>query len=219
MWNNTFMRTGGKLSTLLIIFTFFIVFGAVLCGVYRLGRSNIGGRSFLSDERALVNDEVLGSEQQLDEETEINEKPVDYTDEPSVDEVLTELFSLKYEKPKEEIIIGISESTEKYAMGGVSFKGELAGGWFLAANLDGEWEIVQDGNGSIICQIIEPYDFPGNMVPTCYDQEKMVVIARTGPDAPKPAELEGAGEIIDDTEEYAPEEALDEDAVTDVPQE
>jgi hypothetical protein len=128
----------------------------------------------------------------------------------SVEQILTKLFSLKYEKPEEEIIVGISDRTDIYAMGGVSFKGELSGGWFLAAKLDGEWEIVQDGNGTIICQIIEPYDFPGDMVPTCYDQEKMVVIARTGPDAPKSVEPE---EIMDkETEqEQEQDEVLDKD--------
>jgi hypothetical protein len=209
------MRTGSKFSTVLILFTFFLVFGSVLYGVYYLGKLNVNGHMQVRNLSEKAED-VLGAvnnEEVTDEPMNTFNNVADENDPYiglSVEQILTKLFSLKYEKPEEEIIVGISDRTDIYAMGGVSFKGELSGGWFLAAKLDGEWEIVQDGNGTIICQIIEPYDFPGDMVPTCYDQEKMVVIARTGPDAPKSVEPE---EIMDkETEqEQEQDEVLDKD--------
>jgi hypothetical protein len=209
------MRTGSKFSTVLILFTFFLVFGSVLYGVYYLGKLNVNGHMQVRN-LSEKSEDVLGAvnnEGVTDEPMNTFKNVADENDPYiglSVEQILTKLFSLKYEKPEEEIIVGISDRTDIYAMGGVSFKGELSGGWFLAAKLDGEWEIVQDGNGTIICQIIEPYDFPGDMVPTCYDQEKMVVIARTGPDAPKSVEPE---EIMDkETEqEQEQDEVLDKD--------
>jgi hypothetical protein len=95
------------------------------------------------------------------------------------------LFSIKYDKPLEVVEAGVSLNTRDHAAGGVSFRGDkaLTGGWFLAAKINGTWEIVQNVNDSwsIICQVIEPYDFPGEIVPTCYDQLTMGVVARTGP--------------------------------------
>jgi hypothetical protein len=211
------MRTGSKLSLFLIISAFFLVFGSVLYGVYYLGKLNVNGNAQVKDVREKVED-VLGSvnndgiaKDPINSEEDVMEEKDPYMG-MSVEQILTKLFSLKYEKPEEEIIVGISDRTDIYAMGGVSFKGEISGGWFLAANLDGEWEIVQDGNGTIICQIIEPYDFPGDMVPTCYDQEKMVVIARTGPDAPKPVEPEDSvNEKMEQEPEPEPDETLEEE--------
>jgi len=81
-------------------------------------------------------------------------------------------------KTTAETDISISQSTEEYAMGTVKFEGEMGGGWFLAALVDGEWVIVADGNGTVICQDIEGYDFPVDMVPDCWDEVTQELVER-----------------------------------------
>jgi cytoskeletal protein RodZ len=76
----------------------------------------------------------------------------------------------KYSKNPEDVIINISANNSTHARGGVSFAGEMGGGWFLAAkDASSQWQIVDDGNGTIMCSIIEPYDFPTTMLSECVD--------------------------------------------------
>lgn len=91
---------------------------------------------------------------------------------------VAELLAEKFEKELEDVTIRVRQETRDHAMGLVTFKDEMSGGWWLAAREDGDWILVADGNGSIICQDIEPYDFPKEMVAECYDQETKRMIAR-----------------------------------------
>jgi len=101
-------------------------------------------------------------------EEEDKEEPV-----VSKEEAIKNLFAEKYDKEVSEITISITQETENYIKGGVEFQpggpGNLGG--FLAAKVDGEWELVYDGNGVIFCSLIEPYNFPVDMVIECYDEE------------------------------------------------
>jgi hypothetical protein len=60
--------------------------------------------------------------------------------------------------------IVIDENTGTYARGGVD------NGYFLAAKVDGQWQIVADGQAMPDCQIVDQYGFPPSMVPECSSQ-------------------------------------------------
>lgn len=91
---------------------------------------------------------------------------------------LKTLFAEKYKRDFSEITIEIHKEDGDYVLGGVTFGEEGFGGGFLAVKDDGYWKLVYDGNGSIPCSDIEPYEFPVDMVPECYDQENDKVIER-----------------------------------------
>jgi hypothetical protein len=81
----------------------------------------------------------------------------------------------RHDKTIETTNITIGKNTGTHASGGVKFEGEIGGGWFLAAKRDGEWVIVDDGNGTISCEVIEPWDFPVDLVEECVDEEGSLV--------------------------------------------
>ncbi|OGC51677.1 hypothetical protein A2982_03325 [candidate division WWE3 bacterium RIFCSPLOWO2_01_FULL_39_13] len=88
------------------------------------------------------------------------------------------IFSQKYNKPIEEVNVEVSENTGEFAKGVISFEGEMGGGSFLATKTDDTWKIVADGNGVIMCDLIEPYNFPVSVVPECYDQALEKIVER-----------------------------------------
>lgn len=66
------------------------------------------------------------------------------------------------------ITIKVSTNDGKYASGTASSQG--GGGYFYAAKVNGNWEIVADGNGVILCSSLTKYpDFPKSLIPECYD--------------------------------------------------
>lgn len=85
-------------------------------------------------------------------------------------EQIREAFAQKYSKPLDEVIVNISENTGTYATGGVRFAGEESGAMWLAYNDGEKWLIVFDGHGTIPCSAVDPYDFPADMVPECWDE-------------------------------------------------
>jgi len=93
-------------------------------------------------------------------------------------EMIKTAFSEKYSKSLDDVNVVISKNDGEFAQGGVSFSGEMGGGWFLAAKVDDEWVIVADGNGSVMCADIEDYDFDTNMVPECYDEATQKIVER-----------------------------------------
>jgi hypothetical protein len=88
-------------------------------------------------------------------------------------------FAKKYNRPESEVKVTLNESDGTYASGGISFEGEMGGGWFLAFNEQkGEWIIVADGNGTVSCEKIDPYNFPVSMVPECWDEGTQELMQR-----------------------------------------
>lgn len=85
-------------------------------------------------------------------------------------EQIREAFAEKYNKPLDEAIVNISGNTGIYASGGVRFTGEISGAMWLAYNDGEKWLIVFDGQGTIPCSAVDPYDFPVEMVPECWDE-------------------------------------------------
>jgi hypothetical protein len=89
---------------------------------------------------------------------------------------LVKLFSQKYNKPEEDVNLTINKNTGIYATGGINFSGELAGAMWLAFKDDSGWKLIFDGNGTIPCSSVEPYDFPLDMVSECWDEETQKLI-------------------------------------------
>jgi len=77
-----------------------------------------------------------------------------------------------------EIKVTVSKNDGIYAAGGVGAVTPQGGGglWF-AAKVNGNWQIVWDGNGIVMCENLTNYpDFPTELIPQCYDSslDKMV---------------------------------------------
>jgi len=85
-------------------------------------------------------------------------------------EQIKEAFAQKYSKSVADVTVTIGENNGTYAKGGVKFAGEISGGWWLAYNDGTNWLIVADGNGTVMCDDLEGYDFPTSMVPECWDE-------------------------------------------------
>lgn len=84
-------------------------------------------------------------------------------------ELITEALAIKYNLAYAEVKTIISEINSTQASGTVSFSGE--GGWFLAIKEGDKWKIVADGNGTVSCELVEPYSFPKSMLPECVDKD------------------------------------------------
>ncbi len=61
-----------------------------------------------------------------------------------------------------ELDVVISENTGNHARGGAD------NGYFLAAKINGEWQVVAAGQGIFDCTALKQYNFPGPMIPECY---------------------------------------------------
>lgn len=85
-------------------------------------------------------------------------------------ELIKKALADKNEWSIENVNVTVSKNTGTHASGGVTIKGEMGGAMFLAAKVDEEWVAVWDGNGTISCSSIEPYDFPTDMVEECWDE-------------------------------------------------
>jgi hypothetical protein len=71
----------------------------------------------------------------------------------------------------------IKTNDGKYASGGISSQG--GGGYFFAEKVNGQWEIVADGNGIIECSSLVKYsDFPKTLIPECYDSVAQKIVKR-----------------------------------------
>lgn len=93
-------------------------------------------------------------------------------------ELLQAAFSKKYGYRSEEVEIEINKNADPYFSGGVHFSGEMGGGWFLAYKQNNQMIIVADGNGTVPCENIEPYDFPTDLAPECWNEATGVLITR-----------------------------------------
>lgn len=96
-------------------------------------------------------------------------KPAEEKPEETISDLdlIKEALAKKYNKSVAEIEATISEIDRPYARGSVRFAKEEGGGWWLAYKEKGGWLIVADGNGTIPCETIEPYQFPKGIVPEC----------------------------------------------------
>jgi hypothetical protein len=78
-----------------------------------------------------------------------------------------------------ELVITVNKQYGDHAAGGVNFAGsDAGGGYFFAAKTEDGWVIAADGNGEIRCDDVDPYNFPSEMIPECFDTETQTMKQR-----------------------------------------
>ena len=168
-----------KIERLIIIILIFLVFLAIGIGLWAIFRPTFVLTS-LSPSPSLV-PEVVSPTQTPEVEATVSPSPSPspVVEETKADEVLIkEAMAEEHGRGVEEVNLSVGENNGTYATGVVSFAGEIAGGWWLAAKTSGEWVIVADGNGTVLCGDIEAYDFPVSMVPECWDETTEALVER-----------------------------------------
>ncbi len=100
------------------------------------------------------------------------EADFDPSPELSAETAVKKLLADKYGKKSVEVDLTVSQAAEEHLKGEVVFEpgGPENSGIFLAAKIDGQWQLVFDGNGSFSCQMLEDYDFPEEMKQGCASQ-------------------------------------------------
>jgi len=89
---------------------------------------------------------------------------------PTIEEQLTLFFATKFSRPQEEAILTVSQNTGTHASGGIIFEGDISGGMWLAHNDNGNWIVDYDGNGTIACEKVEPFNYPSSIITECWDE-------------------------------------------------
>ncbi len=102
------------------------------------------------------------------EETE--EAPPEPT--ASKEDLIRQALAEKHEKTIDQVEIRMDQETDDHVRGNVTFLpagGIGNSGYFLAAKVSGEWEIVIDGQGTISCSLVRSYNFPEDMIADCLE--------------------------------------------------
>ncbi len=72
--------------------------------------------------------------------------------------------------------VTVSKIQGNFAQGGAS--GQGGGGMWFAAKVAGIWKLAWDGNGTISCASINPYNFPATIIPECFDEATQKLVTR-----------------------------------------
>jgi hypothetical protein len=86
--------------------------------------------------------------------------------EQSAGEALRQIFAQKYPQYSETLSVRTDMETQNHVRGGIAFVPGEPGGIFLAAKINGQWQIIHEGNGQISCSL-SSYGFPGEMLADC----------------------------------------------------
>ncbi len=98
-------------------------------------------------------------------------------DEIKLEDVIKEQILADSESDGSALKVSVSQVSGDYAKGMASDDG--GGGLWFAAKVNGEWELVWDGNGIIFCSDLTGYpNFPASMISECYDQKTDQLIMR-----------------------------------------
>ena len=197
------MENNGKNNNILPLVVIFLVIAGLIGGAYWFGKSSImqnsqtgqmtdvkestepEAKSLEEPEQSTTepseNVEETGLEEDMGAEEEPTEEEplIEEDSDEAVMESLKLLFAQKYEKRVEDINVTISKREGNYLTGGVKFSGEMAGGYVLAAKVNGVWKIVFDGNGTWTCSAVDVVDFPSTLAPECWDEDTMTSVDRT----------------------------------------
>lgn len=75
------------------------------------------------------------------------------------------------------VTVNVTFNDGTYAKG--TSGGSGGGGYFYAVKVGGEWQIVADGNGIILCSDLIKYpNFPKTLIPECYDSTTQTIVKR-----------------------------------------
>jgi len=81
-------------------------------------------------------------------------------------ETIQRLFEEKYSDNAGNTSVYVDVEAGDFARGSVSFAEGMGGGLWLAARINGQWQIVHDGNGQIPCSL-SSYGFPPDFLSDC----------------------------------------------------
>jgi hypothetical protein len=84
----------------------------------------------------------------------------------------------RWDEGKAEVVL--QKDMGDYATGETKLTDSQTGGgvWF-AAKVDGEWKIVWDGIGSVMCADLEQYpNYPSELIAECYDIKSGKIVVR-----------------------------------------
>lgn len=101
---------------------------------------------------------------------------------PTVDETATLIAAVRAGLIAEHgagaagMTITVSKIVGNFAQGGASDQG--GGGMWFAAKVNGVWKLAWDGNGTISCTSVNPYNFPTSMIPECWNDATQTNIKR-----------------------------------------
>lgn len=99
--------------------------------------------------------------------------------EETVEEQITRALADKHGWDAGQLEVTVSKRMGEYAQGGVRMKGEMGGGGWFAVMVGEEWQIVWDGNGTVMCEQLREYmDYPTELIPECYDEASGQVVVR-----------------------------------------
>lgn len=103
---------------------------------------------------------------------------------PTVDETATLIAAVRaglvaeHGSDAASMTITVSKIVGNFAQGGAIEPGSVGGGMWFAAKTGGVWKLVWDGNGTISCTSIDPYNFPASMIPECWNDATGKLITR-----------------------------------------
>jgi len=122
-----------------------------------------------------VQEQVISDELEMQEVSIPDEAIVPLTDESLIKKALVEKDGL--DPDGFEVIINKRDG--RYVSGGVQpIPMGPGGGYFFAVRQDDTWLVPASGNGTISCEAIEPYDFPVEMIPECWDSASQITVKR-----------------------------------------
>ncbi len=127
-------------------------------------------------------DEMTDDEEEIEDETEAESAEEEAEETGDDNDIFIQAFLNKYpdwEEKLDTLELTVDSNDGAFASGGVRFTDEIGGAAWFAANTDDGWVIAWDGNGTIGCAEIEPYDFPLEMIPECWDDENQVMVDRS----------------------------------------
>ena len=90
-------------------------------------------------------------------------------------EAIRQAYAQKYGRKVTDVELSTSQQDDSHFWGTVKFRLAMEGGWILAAKAADQWVVVQDGNGTISCEAISPYNFPKTMVSECVNKSGKLV--------------------------------------------
>lgn len=157
----------------------FLIILVLVGGAYWYGKqTTIQKAEEKAEEQSKTKETTTSGQKNNAEEKKPVEEPVEDTNDQII-VALQELFAAKYSRKVEDAIVTISKREGDYVVGGIKFSGEMAGGYVLAAKVEGAWKIVFDGNGTIPCSAVDEVNFPSTLATECWDTVNNINVDRT----------------------------------------
>lgn len=155
-----------------------IVLGIIAFGGYYFGTKNKSSQLSLTSTSTLTA-QPNTSLTETPGTTTASLTPTPTVDEASVKNQIINALSQKNNWDPSNVELNIAAIEGYYAKGDVRFKGEMGGGLWFAANVNGTWKIVYDGNGMITCDQLANYqNFPKDLIPQCWDSNTQKMVQR-----------------------------------------